>query len=290
VVLLSTPSKPVNGGAVGERPGARSHDLPPPQSGSLTAAGFRNRLGLAVLAGVVLVVALVPPLSSEARHIEVFEALQFSLLALGVPALVVLGAPWRRLGLAAGPALVTDAEGIAVLERPRLADRVEAGRRRHPEPGRSLTFLLLELAVVVAWRTPAGVDAVARHGWLSLVEALTLVGAGIGFWLELVESPPILPRLARPRRIVAGAVAMWTIWITAYLLGLSHTAVYGAFHHVAGHGLSVAADQALTTWVLWFTSLCAFLPVIFSNLIVWLRGGEDADDALRRLVRDGRRR
>jgi hypothetical protein len=63
-----------------------------------------------------------------------------------------------------------------------------------------------------------------------------------------------------------------------------------AYHHVAGHGLSVAADQALSTWVLWFTSLCAFLPLIFTNLVVWLRGDEDPDDALRRLVRDGRRR
>ena len=44
------------------------------------------------------------------------------------------------------------------------------------------------------------------------------------------------------------------------------------------------------TWVLWFTSLCAFLPVIFSNLVVWLRGDDDADEALYRLVRDGRRR
>jgi cytochrome c oxidase assembly factor CtaG len=241
------------------------------------------------LAAVLLLVALVPPLSTEARRVEVFEALQFALLAIGVPALVVLGAPWRLLGLAAEPVAQPDAEGIAVLDRPRMADRVTTARRRHPEPARSLGFLLLELAAVVAWRTPAAVDAVARHGWLSLVEALTLTGAGIGLWLELVESPPVMPRLARPRRIVAAAVAMWTIWVTAYLLGLSHSSVYVAFHHVAGDGLSVAADQALTTWVLWLTSLCAFVPVIFSNLVVWLRGGEDPDDALRRLVRDDRR-
>jgi hypothetical protein len=106
------------------------------------------------LAVAVLVVALVPPLSSEARRLEVYQALQFALLALGVPALVVLGAPWRLLGLAAGPAAGADAEGIAVLDRPRLADRLAAARRRHPEPVRSLAFLVIELAVVVAWRTP----------------------------------------------------------------------------------------------------------------------------------------
>jgi cytochrome c oxidase assembly factor CtaG len=171
-----------------------------------------------------------------------------------------------------------------------MADRVATSRRRHPEPVYSLGSVLLELAVVVAWRTPAGVDAVARHGWLALVEAVTLLGAGIALWLELVASAPFVPRLARPRRIMVAAVVMWTVWVTAYLLGLSHTAVYGAFHHVAGHGLSVAADQALTAWVLWVSSLCAFLPVIFSNLIAWLSSGEDPDDALRRLVRNERRR
>ena len=53
---------------------------------------------------MLLVGALVPPLSTVARRVEVLEALQFALLAIGVPALVVLGAPWRLLGLAAGHA------------------------------------------------------------------------------------------------------------------------------------------------------------------------------------------
>ena len=113
--------------------------------------------------------------------------------------------------------------------------------------------------------------------------------AGVGLWLELVESPPFSPRLARPKRIALAAVAMWTIWVTAYLVGLSHASVYRSYAHVAGRDLSVSADQALTTGILWVTSLCAFIPVIFSNLVLWLRSDEDPDDALYRLVRDRRR-
>jgi cytochrome c oxidase assembly factor CtaG len=278
----------VNERAVGERPVARMHTDSQHLKGAQIAEAMRARLLLALLGAGVLVVALVPPLATEARRLEVYEALQFSLWAIVVPAFVALGAPWRFLGLSAGSAVDSDSEGIVLLDRPRPIDRMAAARRRHPEPVRSLAFLLVELAVVVAWRTPAGVDALARDGWLSLVEAATLIVAGIGLWLELVESPPLRPRLARPWRIVVAAVAMWTIWVTAYVLGLSHASVYEAFRHVAGRGLSVAADQALTTWVLWFGSLCAFLPVIFTNLMVWLRSGEDADDALRRLVRDER--
>jgi cytochrome c oxidase assembly factor CtaG len=133
------------------------------------------------------------------------------------------------------------------------------------------------MAAVVAWRVPASVDALARHGWLSVIEAVTLIGPGIGLWLELVGSPPFTPRLARPARIAVAAVAMWTIWVTAYLVGLSHASVYRAYGHGPGD-LSVSADQAVATGVLWFTSLCAFLPVIFSNFMAWLRSDEDSDD------------
>jgi len=247
------------------------------------------RPALALLAVVFLVGALVPPLSTSARRVEALEALQFTLLALGVPALVALSAPWRWLGLAVRPDGIADAEGVTVLERPRGADRLAAARRRHPELNRSVTYLGLDVTLFVVWRIPAVVDALVRDRWLSLVEAVTLVAAGIGLWLELVESPPFSPRLARPKRIAVAALAMWSIWIAAYLVGLSHASVYRSFPHVAGRDLSVSADQALTTGVLWFTSLCAFVPVIFSNLFVWLRNDEDPDDALYRLVRNRRR-
>ena len=82
---------------------------------------------------------------------------------------------------------------------------------------------------------------------------------------------------------------MWTVWITAYLVGLSHVAVYRSYPHVVGRDLSVSADQSFATGVLWLTSLCAFVPVIFANLVLWLRSDEDPDDALYRLLRDRRR-
>ncbi len=69
------------------------------------------------------------------------------------------------------------------------------------------------------WRTPVGVNALARHPWLVVVEAVTLVPLGMGLWLELVESPPLTPRLSRPHRVALAAVSMWTIWVLAYLVG-----------------------------------------------------------------------
>jgi hypothetical protein len=55
-----------------------------------------------------------------------------------------------------------------------------------------------------------------------------LVAAGSALWLGLVESPPSLPALPRPLRAVFAAVAMWTIWVLAYILGFSQVAWFRA--------------------------------------------------------------
>lgn len=282
----------MTGGAANERPRRR-----PPREAKCrdrsTLGAHRivptKSVTLVVLAVVFLVSALVPPFSTLARRVEALEALQFALLAMAVPALVVLSAPWQLLGLATRPGGVADAEGVGVLDRPKVADRAAAARRRHPELSRSVAYLLVQMALVVVWRIPATVDALAQHGWLAPLEAVLLVTAGIGLWLELVASPPFSPRLARPKRIAIAAVAMWTVWVTAYLVGLSHVSVYRSYPHVVGRDLSVSADQAFATGVLWLTSLCAFVPVVFANLVLWLRNDEDPDDALYKLVRDRRR-
>ena len=67
----------------------------------------------------------------------------------------------------------------------------------------------------------------------------TLVAAGSALWLELAESPPSLPALPRPLRAVFAAVAMWTIWVLAYILGFSQVAGFRAY--ARGAGLSPVA-------------------------------------------------
>ena len=243
------------------------------------------RLWCVVAAGVLTVLALVPPLSGLAHRYETAEALRFSVFAIVVPALVVLGAPWWRLGLAARPG--SPADGGAPTGP---VDRLARGRRRHPELIRAFGFVALDVAVMTLWRTPVGVDNVVRHGWLVVPELVTLVAAGVGLWLECIESPPLVPRSTRPLRAAIAAVAMWSVWIMAYLVALSRSNWYATFHHVAGHGLSAPADQQFATVVLWFVAAAAFVPVVFWNLTRWLRTEEDPDDELHRLVKEERRR
>jgi len=154
---------------------------------------------------------------------------------------------------------------------------------------RAAIFLVFDGLLIVWWFTPIAVRATARIPWLTAAEALTLVVAGTGFWLELVESPPLVPRSGTFRRAVLGAAAMWLLWIEAYLVGMSQSGWYRSFSHVAGRGLSQAADQQVAAMVLWLIPTVVFVPVIFVNAMRWLRSDPEPDAELRRLLKEDRR-
>lgn len=210
---------------------------------------------LAVLGVLCGCAVLVPPLASLARSSETANALQFAVLALAAPALVVLGAPWRRLG---------------------PVGRLAEGRAARTRTPAGVVALVVEVVMVVAWRVPVAVRGVAEHPWLLGVEAVTLVASGVALWLELVGSAPMTPRTTPSRRIVLGAVAMWAVWIVAYVAGMAHGQGYPGFVHHPGHGLSGVADKQLATALLWVAAAAAYLPVIYTNLFAWLGAEERA--------------
>lgn len=222
-------------------------------------------------AALLTVAALVPPALGLARRYELVQAAQFSLFALVVPALVTVGLPWRRIGLGSGSARARPVE-------PSLAERLGAARRPDRLFGPSVAALGPFVVLVVAWRTPVAVDALVRHPWLIGLEGASLLVSGVVLWSVLVDSGPRLERPARPLRAALAALAMWTVWILAYVLGFSGARWYPAFPH-AGLGLSVPMDQQLSTFVLWFFAAVSFVPVVFRNMMVWLRGQDDAGTA-----------
>ena len=247
----------------------------------------RFRSALAVVGLALWFVALVPPLAQWSRQYEYVQAIQFCVFAMLAPALLVTGAPWGRLGLASAEAHMVNADGVVVSPRhPKVIDRVVMSRRNQSGHVRAVTVGLVFVALVIFWRSAPVVDALVRDPWLVIVESLTLVGGGVVFWTELAESPPLSPGTSRPYRIGMSAVSMWVVWIVAYLNGLSYSSWYGAFHHVAGRGVSLSADQQFTSGVMWLLSASAFMPIVFWNLIHWLQSEEDPDEELHRIVRD----
>lgn len=234
----------------------------------------RRRSWLAIAAVVLVLVSLVPPVATYARRYVFAESLQFAVFATVVPALLVLGAPWRLLlPRRFGRPLADEGGGAGRAGRP----------RRGSGFARGAAVLLVFMAAVIAWRLPGTVDALATRPGLAVAEMVTLVAAGAALWLELVESPPLLPRLSRPLRAAFAALGMWTIWVLAYILGFSHVAWFPAYVHPGG--LSPVVDQEIATGILWAVPALCFVPVVFVTALTWLRDSEDPDEALRAIVR-----
>ncbi len=221
---------------------------------------------LALVAVVLLVAALVPPFATAARHDAFAEAIQFELLAVIIPALLVLGAPWRRGG--------ADWAGS------RWAERVATARSLRSGTARGWLVMIVFMAVALAWRLPQLVNPLVRHPALIVAEAVTLILAGCALWLELVDSP-LLPTVPRPQRALMAAIPMWTIWASTYVMAFSHTTFFSALAHVPGHGLSTLADQQIAAAILVVVSGLCFVPVVYVALITWLRDNANAEDELR---------
>lgn len=230
-----------------------------------------------MLAALLTVAIFVPPFSTDGARYVFVETIQYCLAAFAVPALVVLGRPWGRLG------------GEARRSRSwRALEQLAAVRIRHPGLARALVFWAADVALVVLWRTPAWMDALVRDRWLVVLEVVSLAVAGVGLWLELIACPPLSPRLARPWRAVVAALAMWATWIMAYIVGFAHTSWYTAFD-TRGGLLGGAADQEIATAIVWVVAIVTFTPAIFADVMIWLKSGEDPDAELRKLARAARR-
>ncbi len=232
----------------------------------------RRRDWFAVAALAVIVVAVTPPLEPDARRYVLAEAIQFAIVALAFPALLALASPIEWL------ARFWDERRLAKVSARR--DSVRTERRGLV---RLLARVIVFLTAVIIWRLPVSVDALSRTPGLIAAEIATFAIVGVALYSELVQSPPLPPMVTAGQRIVPSAVAMWVIWILAYLVGFSHSVFYPAVHPTRP-GLSVVADQELATGALWLAAAAAFLPVIFTNLLRFLRGDDEVHDEVARIV------
>ena len=185
----------------------------------MPALPARTRYGPGIAAAILVASMLLPPVAAYARQYAYAQALQFLIFAVAGPALLVLGTPWRS--------------------RPPAWRPGSGGRSRRPG-GRAAIRLVAFIAVVISWRFPVTVNALARNPALVAAEMVALLAAGTGVWLELVSTPTVPSQLPRPARAAMAVAAMWTIWILAYLTGMSGASWFAAYHHGAPASLSAA--------------------------------------------------
>jgi hypothetical protein len=205
---------------------------------------------------VLALSSVLPPAAAYAREYAFAQALQFAVFAVLTPALVSLAVPPRWVA-------------------PRRLTGEHAGGG--PPPDRTAAWRLVPfMALVIIWRLPAVLEALARYPVLSAAELVTLVGAGLGVWLAIagLTAPGPLPR---PLRAAIGAVAMWTIWIIAYVTGMSSLALMPR-PASAAETLGSAADRQLAAAALWAVPAICFAPVVYYMLITWLGERDTQED------------
>jgi len=233
---------------------------PGPRSGRMggqerpLAASVRPWLALGAVA--LMAGLLVPPAAVYARQYAWFQAVQFLAFAVAAPALLVLGMP-SRFRQQAWPA---------------------AG---WPPARRAITRLAAFIVLVIAWRLPGTLNALAATPALALAEMASLVTAGTGVWLELTDRVARIPRLTRPARAAMAAFSMWTIWIMAYITGMSRSTWPSRYGHPAMRAISIVADQQIGVAILWAVPALCFTPLIYALLINWLGERDDPDRELR---------
>lgn len=217
------------------------------------AAPVRPWLAVVAVAGVVGL--LVPPVAGYARQYAWFQAVQFIVFAVVAPALLVLSIPSR------------------------FRQRTRA--KGWSPASRAIARLALFVALVIAWRLPGTLNTLATSPGLVLAEMVTLVAAGAGVWLELTDHTASGPRLTGLPRAGGAALSMWTIWIMAYITGMSQSAWPGGSSDPATRVISVAADRQIGVAILWAVPAICFIPVIFWLLITWFGARDDLDRELR---------
>jgi len=242
----------MRGEATGSGPPRQPHRL-------ARAAAYQAGLLLALL-------AVVSPMGYWSYRFIWARNLQDVTLAIVAPALIVLGAPWRRLHRwdrrTAG-----DAGDDAAARRNR-----PAGWRAWP-----IAVAVAFCAIWWAWHLPALFDAALHSSVVYALEVASYVAAGTLLWLQLADSPTLRPQLSPLRRVglLLGVAASGTVLglIRVYSSGLAYPAYLGFRHHV----LDAISDQQVGGAVLWVIPLVPFSIVAVALAVGWL--SEDESEA-----------
>jgi putative membrane protein len=210
---------------------------------AIQAAAFQGGLLLALL-------AVVSPLGYWAGRYIWVRSIQDLLLAFTVPPLIVLGAPWEILA-----------------------------RRPVRPAGWWLARPMLTVAafnvVWLGWHVTPLYDLSATNTTVRYLEYLCFLGAGIGFWLQLIGSRPSRPTLPPMRRLAMLVATAAADAILGMVLVFGSGVVYPVYRGPSHHALSVLSDQQAAGAVLWM----GVLPALIIAAVVLINGWMDAEES-----------
>ncbi len=209
----------------------------------------RRRRSLLFYGGLaVLLLGVVSPIDYWADDYFFVHMIEHILIMFFAPILIVAGAPWLPL-----------VHGFPVAARRRLGRAVLLSSWAKPlrALGRFLSggivAVILFNAAMVIWHVPALFDLAERnqtvHIWLMHSSFFV---TGVLFWLQLIPSHPIKPKLSTIRGIWAILATNAVMILLAMSLSiLSSAPWYSVYDHLSGIRLSPFADQQIGAAILW---------------------------------------
>jgi putative membrane protein len=222
--------------------------------------------GACFLAGVAaIVIVLGPTFDRWADELLWAHMLQHVVLMSFAPPLIVLGAPWiplwRGLPLGVRRPLARFAVGLPGL--------VRAGFRGLRDPYVVFVLASVDLAV---WHLPALYDLTLRNNAVHYTEHALFVALGLLFWLQVLDSPPLHPRLTALWRAGYTTAGAATGWLLALVLALAPTPIYPAYASLAHRpgGISALGDQELAAGVMIGIGAIPFSVAVFVLIYQWL--------------------
>jgi cytochrome c oxidase assembly factor CtaG len=209
----------------------------------------RRMRSLCFYAGLgMLLLAVDSPIDYWADYYFFVHMIEHILIMFFAPILIVAGAPWLPLvhGL---PVKVRRVVGRAVL--------LSGWARPLRTIGRFMTSGAVAIVafdvVMVVWHVPALYDLAENnqsvHIWLMHSSFFV---SGVFFWLQIIPSYPIRPKLGTVGQIFAIVSTNVVMFVLAMALSIfTASSWYSVYNHVPGVTLSPFADQQIGAAILW---------------------------------------
>jgi putative membrane protein len=232
-----------------------------------TAVERRWRTAAFYVALLCVIIALDSPIDGLSERLFWVHMIQHILLLAVAPPLIILARPWIRLWRPF-PLAVRQSLGRTFSQRGSGAPVLRVARFL----GTPTPSLVLFSVLLLGWHVPALFDATLRSSAIHITEHLCFFAAGMLFWKQVIDSPPLRARLAAPQRVAYIVGALIIGWVLALILALAPHPLYPYYAHLASRpgGISAFSDQQIAAGIMLVPGSLSFVIALLAYVYRWV--------------------